>query len=70
MWYKTSADVLAHQTAALADQMLPRRFRECARVDLLTFNEIGFDRIEQSEARQEASLRYERIDARSDRQRW
>ncbi len=63
--YTTSADVLAHLTASLADQTLPRRLREYARVDLLILDEFGFDRIERAEARQAASLLYKLIDARS-----
>lgn len=63
--YTTSADVLAHLTASLADQTLPRRLREYARVDLLILDEFGFDRIERAEAHQAASLLYKLIDARS-----
>ena len=63
--YTTSADVLAHLTASLADQTLPRRLREYASVDLLILDEFGFDRIERAEARQAASLLYKLIDARS-----
>ena len=49
--YTTSAELLAHLTAALADQTLPQRLREYARVDLLILDEFGFDRIERAEAR-------------------
>lgn len=63
--YTTSGDVLAHLTAALADQMLPRRLRAYAGVDLLILDEFGFDRIERAEAGQAASLLYKLIDARS-----
>ena len=63
--YTTSADVLAHLTAALADQTLPRRLREYAGVDLLILDEFGFDRIERAEAGRAASLLYKLIDARS-----
>jgi DNA replication protein DnaC len=63
--YTTSADLLAHLTAALADQTLPKRLREFARVDLLILDEFGFDRIERAEAAQAASLLYKVIDARS-----
>jgi DNA replication protein DnaC len=63
--YTTSAEVLAHLTASLADQTLPRRLREYARFDLLILDEFGFDRVERSEAQQPASLPYELIDARS-----
>lgn len=63
--YTTSADLLAHLTASLADQTLPRRLREFARFDLLILDEFGFDRIERAEAHQAASLLYKLIDARS-----
>ena len=63
--YTTSADAIAHLTASLADQSLPRRLREYARVDRLILDEFGFDRIERAEARQAASLLYKLIDARS-----
>ena len=64
--YTTSADVIAHLTASLADQSLPRRLREYARVDLLILDEFGFDRIERAEAPQAASLLYKVVDARSE----
>ena len=63
--YSTSADALACLTASLADQTLPRRLREYARVDLLILDEFGFGRIERGEARQSTSLLYKLIDARS-----
>jgi DNA replication protein DnaC len=63
--YTTSAELLAHLTAALADQTLPKRLREYTRVDLLILDEFGFDRIERAEAQQAASLLYKVIDARS-----
>jgi DNA replication protein DnaC len=62
---RTSGDLLAELTAALADQTLPRRLREYARFDLLIIDEFGFDQIERSESRQAASLLYKLIDMRS-----
>ena len=63
--YRTSGDMLAELTAALADQTLPRLLREYARLDLLIVDEFGFDQIERSESRQAASLLYKLIDMRS-----
>ena len=65
VWYRTSADMLAELTAALADQTLPRLLREYARIDLLIIDEFGFDQIERNESRQAASLQYKLIDMRS-----
>ena len=63
--YRTSADMLAELTAALADQTLPRLLRDYAHYDLLIIDEFGFDQIERNEARQAASLLYKLIDSRS-----
>jgi DNA replication protein DnaC len=65
VWCRTSADMLAELTAALADQTLPTLLREYARLDLLIIDEFGFDQIERSESRQAASLLYKLIDTRS-----
>jgi DNA replication protein DnaC len=62
---RTSAEMLAELTAALADQTLPRLLREYARLDLLIVDEFGFDQIERGESRQAASLQYKLIDMRS-----
>lgn len=63
--YRTSGDMLAELTAALADQTLPSLLREYARLDLLIVDEFGLDQIERSESRQAASLQYKLIDMRS-----
>jgi DNA replication protein DnaC len=62
--YTTSAGLIEHLTAALADQTLPRRVRKYARFDLLIVDEFGFDRLERREARDAASLLFKVIDAR------
>ena len=48
--YLTSAALLQHLTASLADQTLAKRVRAYARCDLLIIDEFGFDRLERSEA--------------------
>jgi DNA replication protein DnaC len=63
--YLTSAALLQHLTASLADQTLAKRVRAYARCDLLIIDEFGFDRLERSEAPQAASLLYKIMDARS-----
>jgi DNA replication protein DnaC len=63
--YLTSAELLQHLTASLADQTLSRRVRAYARCELLIIDEFGFDRLERSEAPQAASLLYKIMDARS-----
>ena len=65
--YETSASVLQHLTAALADQTLPRRLRYYGQFDLLILDEFGFDRVERLESPQAASLLYKLINARSGR---
>jgi len=63
--YLTSAELLQHLTAALADQTLAKRVRAYARCELLIIDEFGFDRLERSESPQAASLLYKIMDARS-----
>jgi DNA replication protein DnaC len=62
--YTTSAKLLEHLKAALADQTLPRKIRYYAGFDLLIIDEFGFDKIERAEAPQAANLFYKVIDAR------
>jgi len=62
--YTTSAGLLAHLTAALADRTLPKRLRSYARFDLLIIDEFGFDRIEREQSPQAANLMFKIIDAR------
>lgn len=62
--YTTSAGLIEHLTAALADRTLPRRVRSYAGFDLLIVDESGFDRLERREARDAASLLFKVIDAR------
>ena len=65
--YTTSADLLTHLTASLADQTLPRKVRYYGRFDLLVIDEFGFEKIERSVSPQAANLLYKIIDARSRR---
>jgi DNA replication protein DnaC len=62
--YTTSAKLLEHLKASLADQTLPRKIRYYAGFDLLIIDEFGFDKIERVEAPQAAHLFYKIIDAR------
>jgi DNA replication protein DnaC len=62
--YTTSAGLLAHLTASLADRTLPKRLRSYARFDLLIIDEFGFDRIEREQSPQAANLLFKIIDAR------
>jgi DNA replication protein DnaC len=62
--YTTSAGLIEHLTAALADRTLPRRVRYYAGFELLIVDEFGFDRLERREARDAASLLFKVIDAR------
>jgi DNA replication protein DnaC len=65
--YTTSAALLNHLTASLADQTLPQRVRYYGRFDLLVIDEFGFEKIERSTSPQAANLLYKIIDARSRR---
>jgi DNA replication protein DnaC len=63
--YTTSAGLIEHLTACLADHTLPRKIRAYAGFDLLILDEFGFDRLERREARDAASLLFKLIDARN-----
>jgi len=65
--YVTSAALLLHLRASLADQTLPAEVKSYAGFDLLIIDEFGFDRLERAEAPQAASLLYKVIDARGER---
>jgi DNA replication protein DnaC len=62
--YITSADLLRHLTASLADHTLPEQLRYYANFDLLAIDEFGFDKIERAESGQAASLLYKVVDSR------
>jgi DNA replication protein DnaC len=61
--YTTSADMLRYLWAGLADDSLERRLKVYVRPQLLLIDEVGFDRIEQQDARR-ADLFFKVIDAR------
>jgi DNA replication protein DnaC len=61
VYYTTSAQLLIHLTAALADKSLNDTLRRYARWDLLLIDEFGFDRIEREESPQAAHLLYKVI---------
>jgi DNA replication protein DnaC len=65
--YTTSAGLLEHLTASLADQTLPKKIRSYARFDLLIIDEFGFDHIERQQSPQVANLFFKIIDARGRR---
>lgn len=62
--YTTSADLLRHLTASLADRSLPEQLRYYSNFDLLIIDEFGFDRLERAECPQAASLLYKVVDSR------
>lgn len=65
--YTTSADLLEHLTASLADQTLPKKIRYYAHFDLLIIDEFGLDHIERQQLPQAANLFFKIIDARRKR---
>jgi len=64
--YTTCADMLATLHAALADRSLPDVLKAYTRVDLLLIDDLGYDPIEQEEAR-EAQLLYKVLEARHEK---
>jgi DNA replication protein DnaC len=62
--YRTSADLLTHLTASLADRTLPQELRRYASPDLLVIDEFGLDRIERTDCREAANLLYKVIESR------
>jgi len=61
--YTTAADMLATLLASLADNTLPRALRKYTSPEILLIDEVGFDRLEQNDARP-ASLFFKVIDGR------
>jgi DNA replication protein DnaC len=61
----TSAALIEHLTAALADRSLPQKIRYYTGFDLWIVDEFGFDRLERREAQDAASLLFKLIDART-----
>lgn len=61
--YTTAADMLARLLSGLADQTLPRKLKQYTSPDVLLIDEVGFDRIEQHDARN-AALFFKVIDGR------
>jgi DNA replication protein DnaC len=61
--YTTAADMLTELMASRADNTLPMKLKAYTSPDLLLIDEIGFDRLEQEEARN-ASLFFKVIDGR------
>ena len=61
--YTTAADMLTELMAGLADQSLHQKLKQYTSPDVLLIDEIGFDRIEQQDARN-ASLFFKVIDGR------
>jgi DNA replication protein DnaC len=64
--YTTCADLLATLHAALADRSLPDVLKRYTRVELLLIDDLGYDPIEQEEAR-EAQLLYKVLEARHEK---
>jgi DNA replication protein DnaC len=62
--YPTSADLLTHLTASLADHTLPQQLRSYTNFDLLIIDEFGFEKIERAESGQAANLLYKVVDSR------
>jgi DNA replication protein DnaC len=62
--YTTSAEMIRHLGASLADHSLPERLRYYCRWDLVLIDEFGFDRIERDECPHAAALLYKVIEAR------
>jgi DNA replication protein DnaC len=63
--YKTSAQILNHLTASLADKTLPQALRAYSRPQWLIIDEFGFDRVERLESPQAAHLLYKVVASRS-----
>lgn len=61
--YTTAADMLTELMASRADNTLPMKLKAYTSPDILLIDEIGFDRLEQEEARN-ASLFFKVIDGR------
>jgi DNA replication protein DnaC len=61
--YTTAADMLVDLMSGLADNSLPKRLKEYTVPDILFIDELGFDRLEQHDARN-ASLFFKVIDGR------
>jgi len=61
--YTTATDMLADLLAGLADNSLPGRLKRYTAPDILLIDELGFDRLEQHDARN-ASLFFKVIDGR------
>jgi DNA replication protein DnaC len=61
--YTTAADLLTELMASLADQSLHQKLKQYTSPDILLIDELGFDRIEQQEAKH-ASLFFKVIDGR------
>ena len=63
--YRTSAQLISHLTASLADKSLAESLRVYNRPQLLIIDEWGFDRVERLESPQAAHLLYKVIAARN-----
>lgn len=62
--YTTSAEMIRHLGASLADRSLPEKLRYYFKWDLVLIDEFGFDRVEREECQHAAPLLYKVIDAR------
>jgi DNA replication protein DnaC len=62
--YTTSAEMIRHLGASLADRSLAERLRYYTKWDLVLVDEFGFDRIEREEYPHAAALLYKVIEAR------
>lgn len=62
--YTTSAEMIHHLGASLADHTLPERLRYYFNWDLVAIDEFGFDRVEREECPQAAALLYKVIASR------
>jgi DNA replication protein DnaC len=61
--YTTAADMLTHLLSGLADQSLPKKLKLYTSPDVLLIDELGFDRLEQHDARN-AALFFKVIEGR------
>jgi DNA replication protein DnaC len=61
--YTTAADMIAELMASRADDTFPRKLKDYTSPDILLIDELGFDRLEQQDARN-ASLFFKVIDGR------
>ena len=61
--YTTAADMLTELMASRADNTLPAKLKDYTSPDILLIDELGFDRLEQQDARN-ASLFFKVIDGR------